>query len=215
MKKLGTALLVSALLAAPASAQEIRFSYSKLFTQLKNNTAENHDDVKVSYFMISPTTGKVCKIQKAWMTKEEHYEEFSIPRSQELPLPLDNHLRKVNPDVFIVTENGEACDVSFQVLVRDKVGQEISAQQVRNWLPQMTAMMADLGGMFSSWFMPEVKGVMIHFSDSTIDHLNTSEGTYLEVSDNIAIVDVSKLAQDEVIYLPDEPLKITPWMPKS
>lgn len=85
MKKLSLSLLGTAalMLAAPATqAQEYMFTYSKLYTQLKNNNKEGHDDVKVGVFFVNADTKQLCNIEKAWMEKEEHYEEFVIPASK-------------------------------------------------------------------------------------------------------------------------------------
>ncbi|TOE44892.1 hypothetical protein CGJ44_22580, partial [Vibrio parahaemolyticus] len=54
MKKLSLILGSAALLlSSPIThAQEYMFTYSKLYTQLKNNTKEGHDDVKVGVFFV-------------------------------------------------------------------------------------------------------------------------------------------------------------------
>lgn len=209
-----TAAIVAAVISFPSAAAQVEFSYSKLFTQLKHNYGENHPDVKVGYFMISPASGEVCKITKAWMTKKKNYEELAIPASQELPLPIDNHLRKVNPDVFIETAGDDVCDISFQVMAKAQFESEISQSEIASLLPQMSAMMQDLGGMFSSWFMPEVQGVMVHF-DEPQSQLKTSAGRNITVDGKVAVIRASELEKGEEIYFPETPLKVTPWIPQS
>ncbi len=74
MKKLSLSLLGSAVLvlASPAThAQEYMFTYSKLYTQLKNNAKEGHDDVKVGVFFVDADTKQLCEIEKAWMWKKK------------------------------------------------------------------------------------------------------------------------------------------------
>lgn len=208
-----TAAVLAAVISSPVAAAQVQFSYSKLFTQLKHNYSENHPDVKVGYFMVSPQNGETCQITKAWMTKEEHYEDFEIPASQELPLPIDNHLRSVNPDVFIETEGQTACDISFQVLAKKPFKKEMTEGDVNTLVPQMTAMMQDLGGMFASWFMPEVEGVMVHFREPQ-SALKTSEGRIIDVGGNVAVIRASELKGGERIFFPQAPLKVTPWIPQ-
>ncbi|WP_434360777.1 DUF2987 domain-containing protein [Parasalinivibrio latis] len=205
-------LLIAA--AMPVAATEYQFSYNKLFAQLKNNVKEGHQDVKVAYFMQNPKTGNVCKLNRAWMQKKEHFEEFSIPASQELPLPIDNHLRKVNPDVFVdVDESAGICNMTYQVMT-SSVPDELSKAYVMSLLPQMQTMMSDLGGMFASWFMPEVKGVVLHFPQNT-PALESSLGNTVRLEDGRAIIDVGKLADGETIRFDTKPVKITPWIPKA
>ncbi|WP_407333114.1 DUF2987 domain-containing protein [Enterovibrio sp. 27052020O] len=209
-----TAALMAAVISLPVGAAQIEFSYSKLFTQLKHNNSEDHPDVKVGYFMVKPQTGEVCTITKAWMTKKKNYEEFVIPASQELPLPIDSNLRRVNPDVFIETEGDAVCDVSFQVMAKNAFVREMSDKDVNVLVPQMTAMMQDLGGMFSTWFMPDVQGVSVHFSQPQ-SSLSTSKGRVIDVEDKVAVVRLNDLQEGERILFSQQPIKITPWIPQS
>lgn len=75
------------------------FTYSKLFSQMKSNTKEDHPDVKMGIFLLMHRVNKL-RDRKAWMEKEEHYEELPIGPSNELVIPLDNNLRQANPLVL-------------------------------------------------------------------------------------------------------------------
>ncbi|MDD1780732.1 DUF2987 domain-containing protein [Enterovibrio sp. ZSDZ35] len=209
-----TAALVAAVISVPVAAAQVELRYSKLYSQLKHNYGENHPDVKIGYFLISPETGNVCEITKAWMIKKEHSEVFTIPPSQELPLPIDNHLRQVNPDVFIETAGDGVCDVSYQVMANTAFDEAISAEDIQSLVPQMTAMMKDLGGMFASWFMPDVEGVMVHFAEP-VSSLSTSNGRSIEVNGKVAVIRLDELKQGETIAFSQPPLKVTPWIPQT
>ncbi|ODP97078.1 MULTISPECIES: DUF2987 domain-containing protein [Salinivibrio] len=215
MKKLASVLVMLGMVSVPASADTYRFSYSKLFTQLKHNVEEGHPDIGVAYFMVSAESGEVCPISRAWMSKEEHYEAFDIPASQALPLPLDNQLRKVNPDVFVETPADRNCDISFQVLVDKPVGKQLTSQQIQGWLPQMDTMMENLGGMFASWFMPKAQGVVLHFAPSVTGAVTSSEGNKYPIDAHQAIIDVNRLGDSTTLTLPDAPIKVSPWLPKN
>ncbi|KXF80580.1 DUF2987 domain-containing protein [Enterovibrio coralii] len=209
-----TAAIMAAVISVPVAAAQVELRYSSLFSQLKHNHGENHPDVKIGYFLVSPETGKVCEITKAWMVKKEHYEAFSIPPSQELPLPIDKHLRQVNPDVFIETAGDETCNVSYQVMAKESFNDEISANDIQKLVPQMTEMMQDLGGMFASWFMPEVEGVMVHFAEP-VSALSTSSGREIAVKGNVAVIKLDELKDGEKVAFAQSPLKVTPWIPQS
>ncbi|OOF20443.1 hypothetical protein BZJ17_12960 [Salinivibrio sp. IB574] len=215
MKKLTSALVLAACMSLPAHADTMRFSYSKLFTQLKHNVEEGHPDIGVAYFMVSPDTGEVCPISRAWMRKKEHYEAFDIPPSQALPLPLDNQLRKVNPDVFVETPAGMTCDISFQVLVNTPVDQQLTGEQIQGWLPQMDAMMKNLGGMFASWFMPKTQGVVVHFGPDVSGNVVSTTGQSYVIENRKVTIDASALQPESRLTLPATPIKISPWLPKD
>lgn len=167
MKKLSLILGSAALLlSSPIThAQEYMFTYSKLYTQLKNNTKEGHDDVKVGVFFVDARTKQLCTIEKAWMEKEEHYEEFVIPASKELPLPIDKNLKSANPLVFVHTPKDSRCDYSLVVMTKEPLQGSVSYEQLKPLMPQMQSMLEDLGGMFAGWFTPEVQGVTMEFAN--------------------------------------------------
>ncbi|MCG7496347.1 DUF2987 domain-containing protein [Vibrio sp. Of7-15] len=216
MIKRSTALLLGALLvSAPVVADEYMFTYSKLFSQLKNNTKEGHDDVRLALFFNDAKTGKACNITKAWMEKEEHYEEFSIPESQELPLPLDNNLRSANPLVYVHTEEGKQCDIAMEVLVSKDLTTRFDYQTVENLLPQMQKMMSDLGGMFSSWFMPDVEGVVVVFNELESGTIAISEADDIQINNGRAIIKLADLNEQSVVTLPIKADKVMPWIPQS
>ncbi|MFA0233496.1 DUF2987 domain-containing protein, partial [Vibrio sp. 10N.261.45.A7] len=150
MKKTALALLASLSLGVslPASAQEYMFTYSKLYTQLKNNTKEGHDDVKVAVFFVDQQAQQTCHISKAWMEKEEHYEELKVSSANELLLPVDQNLRSANPLIFVQTQEQE-CAYSLVVMTQEPLTGTVDVAQIESLLPQMQAMLEDVSGMFS------------------------------------------------------------------
>ena len=146
MKKTALALLASLSLGVslPASAQEYMFTYSKLYTQLKNNTKEGHDDVKVAVFFVDQQAQQTCHISKAWMEKEEHYEELKVSPANELLLPVDQNLRSANPLIFVQTQEQE-CAYSLVVMTQEPLVGNVEVAQLESLLPQMQAMLEPAG----------------------------------------------------------------------
>ncbi|MUJ19485.1 DUF2987 domain-containing protein [Aliivibrio fischeri] len=215
MKKWISATTLSLLcLALPVKAEQYRFTYTKLYYQLKVNQKEGHEDVRMALFFNDAQTGKACQITKAWMEKEEHYEEFTIPSNQELPLPIDNNLKSANPLVYIQTEEGKQCDISMEVLANKSFRGSVSAKELKELTIQMDAMLADIGGMFSKYFMPDVEGVTFVFSDAVTKGVSTSTGELLPLNNGKVTIDLRKYSDDVKFELPTEVLKVTPWLVK-
>ncbi|MDD9173836.1 DUF2987 domain-containing protein [Aliivibrio finisterrensis] len=215
MKKwIGATTLSLLCLALPVKAEQYRFTYSKLYYQLKVNQKEGHDDVRMALFFNDSQTGKACQITKAWMEKEEHYEEFTIPSNQELTLPIDDNLKSANPLVYIQTEEGKQCDISMEVLANQRFDGSVSIKELKELAIQMDAMLADIGGMFSSYFMPDVEGITFVFGDTVTEAVKLSNGKDLSLKNGRATVSLEKYADDVRILLPAEPLKVTPWLAK-
>jgi hypothetical protein len=201
-------------LALPVKAEQYRFTYSKLYYQLKVNQKEGHEDVRMALFFNDSQTGKACQITKAWMEKEEHYEEFTIPSSQELPLPIDDNLKSANPLVYIQTEEGKQCDISMEVLANKPLTGSVSFNELSLLTKQMDTMLSDIGGMFSKYFMPDVEGVRFVFSDNVTSPITASDGTVIPVENAKATIDLRKFNESVSFELPATALKVTPWLVK-
>jgi len=193
-------------------AQNIEMRYSNLFSKLKHNIAESHPDVSIALYLINQKTGETCTVHKGWMQKEEHYEELVIPTDNALTIPLDNHLRQANPDVTFVIDDGITCDVSMQVIANSSFGKTIMKADLESLLPQMDTLLNDLGGMFSSWFMPEVSGVVMHFATEQTGMITVSNDTIIPIEKGKAIVNVKQLPENTVLTLPSPAIRITPWL---
>ncbi|EHS1184388.1 DUF2987 domain-containing protein [Vibrio vulnificus] len=218
MNKIGLTLLCTALssfVVTPVSAQEYMFTYSKLFSQLKNNTKEGHEDVKVGIFFVNPQTKQLCDIEKAWMEKEEHYEEFMIPASKELPLPVDNNLKSANPLVFVQTPQDMRCDYSLVVMTKQPLQGKVTYAQLEPLMPQMKTMLDDLGGMFSSWFTPDVEGVTMEFADQLNDMITFSNGQKKAIVNGKVQVALSEIGEAGYMVLPQPTMRVLPYLPAA
>ncbi|EHK9062896.1 DUF2987 domain-containing protein [Vibrio parahaemolyticus] len=217
MKKLSLILGSAALLlSSPIThAQEYMFTYSKLYTQLKNNTKEGHDDVKVGVFFVDARTKQLCAIEKAWMEKEEHYEEFVIPASKELPLPIDKNLKSANPLVFVHTPKDSRCDYSLVVMTKEPLQGSVSYEQLKPLMPQMQSMLEDLGGMFAGWFTPEVQGVTMEFANELNGKIVFSNGQEKAIVNGKVQVALSEIGEGGTITLPEPTVRVLPYLPQA
>ncbi|HCE2441530.1 TPA: DUF2987 domain-containing protein [Vibrio parahaemolyticus] len=217
MKKLSLILGSAALLlSSPIThAQEYMFTYSKLYTQLKNNTKEGHDDVKVGVFFVDARTKQLCAIEKAWMEKEEHYEEFVIPASKELPLPLDKNLKSANPLVFVHTPKDSRCDYSLVVMTKEPLQGSVSYEQLKPLMPQMQSMLEDLGGMFAGWFTPEVQGITMEFANELNGKVVFSNGQEKAIVNGKVQVALNEIGEGGTITLPEPTMRVLPYLPQA
>ncbi|HCG5918229.1 TPA: DUF2987 domain-containing protein [Vibrio parahaemolyticus] len=217
MKKLSLILGSAALLlSSPIThAQEYMFTYSKLYTQLINNTKEGHDDVKVGVFFVDARTKQLCAIEKAWMEKEEHYEEFVIPASKELPLPIDKNLKSANPLVFVHTPKDSRCDYSLVVMTKEPLQGSVSYEQLKPLMPQMQSMLEDLGGMFAGWFTPEVQGVTMEFANELNGKIVFSNGQEKAIVNGKVQIALSEIGEGGTITLPEPTMRVLPYLPQA
>ncbi|MGC9402229.1 DUF2987 domain-containing protein [Vibrio genomosp. F10 str. 9ZC157] len=217
MNKLSTLLLATAVLfsAFPSVAEEYRFTYSKLFTQMKNNLNEGHDDVKVGFFFVNAETKQLCSIDKAWMEKDEHYEVLKVASNRELMIPLDDNLKQANPLVFVHTPEDMQCDFSMVVLSKEPLKGVVGYEEVAQYLPQMKSMLDDLGGMFSSWFSPDVEGLTLEFANQLTGNIELSHGEIIPIVNGIATVTLDDIQKGGSMSLPQETMRVLPFIPSA
>lgn len=197
------------------SAQEYMFTYSKLYSQLKNNVKEGHEEVKVGFFFINADSKELCSIEKAWMEKEKHYEELTIAPTKEVLLPVDSNLKSANPLVFVRTPMDQRCDFSLVVMTKQPMNGSVSYQEIETILPQMQSMLEDLGGMFASWFTPEVEGLTLEFPPETQGNILFSNGKSVAIEDGKARILLADIGKGNTITIPEETTRVLPWLPSA
>ncbi|MCJ2376589.1 DUF2987 domain-containing protein [Vibrio sp. ZSDZ34] len=215
MKAVKVALLGLSLAATSiaVNAQEYRFTYSKLYSQMKNNAKEGHEEVKVGFFFVDALSQQLCPIEKAWMEKEEHYEKLKSSQYNELLIPLDKNLKSANPLVFVHTPKDRQCDFSMVVMTKKPLQGEVNFEDVERLLPQMQVMLEDLGGMFASWFTPTVEGLTLEFDGLKEGSINLSNGKVIDIYGGKAQVLLSEIGEGGSMTLPRKTSRVLPYIP--
>lgn len=198
-----------------ASAQEYMFTYSKLYSSVKNNVQPEYTDVKVGVFFLNADTKQLCHIEKAWMEKEEHYEEIQTSATHELLLPIDKNLKEANPLVFVDTPKDTRCDFSLVVMAKQQLDGKVTFDQINPLLPQMQSLLESLGGMFSSWFTPDVEGVTLEFADNLNGVIKLSNGDEIAITNGKAQIDLALLGDNGWMNLPQKTTRVLPYLPKA
>lgn len=196
------------------SAQEYMFTYSKLYSQMKSNASEGHDDVKIGFFFVNAQNKNLCPINKAWMEKEQHYERLKVSENHELLVPIDSNLRQANPLVFVDTPQELQCDFSMVVMTKQSLQGHVTANEMARILPQMQTLLEDLGGMFASWFTPEVKGLTFEFTEINSGEVVLSDGHSVPITNGKAQVLLTQL-QGGYLTLPAETSRVLPYLPDA
>ncbi len=198
-----------------AAAQEYMFTYSKLYSSLKNNDKPEYPDVKVGVFFLNADTKKLCSIDKAWMEKEEHYELLKSSSNNELLLPIDDNLKQANPLVFVDTPQDLRCDFSLVVMTKEPLSGQVNYSTIEQLLPQMQEILESLGGMFSSWFTPTVSGITVEFANDLNSVIRLSNGSEVQVVNGKAQISLEEIGKDGWISLPEETVRVLPYLPKA
>ncbi|GAD79557.1 hypothetical protein VEZ01S_17_00440 [Vibrio ezurae NBRC 102218] len=211
--RLFTAALLIAGLSNSAYAQEYMFTYSKLYSPLKHNLKQLDSDVKVGLFFTNFATKQPCSIEKAWMEKEQHHEDLRISENGEVNVPVDDNLRSANPLVYIHTPANARCDYSLVVLTKKPFFGNIDHSQLEVTATEMQNLLGDLGGMFSSWFAPDIEGVTLEFIPGVSTEILLSNGKVIPVSEQgKAILKLSDLRDGVTADIPVKTQRVMPYI---
>ncbi len=196
-------------------AQEYMFTYSKLYSSVKNNVKPEYTDVKVGVFFLNADTKQLCHIDKAWMEKEEHYEELKTSSINELLLPIDKNLKEANPLVFVDTPQDTRCDFSLVVMTKQQLQGEVAYSDISPLMPQMQSLLESLGGMFSSWFTPDVTGVTLEFDNKLNGIVELSNGNTVEITNGKAQIALEQIGENGWMKLPQQTTRVLPYLPTA
>lgn len=203
---------------AVSSSQQYMFSYSKLYSYKKHDLDPELTAVKTGIYFVDQSSHKLCAIEKAWMEKEEKYEQLQVSATNELLLPLDSNLKKANPLVFIDTEQGKRCDFSIVVMAKQAYTNQISYQDIQALVPQMQSLLEEHGGMFASWFTPKVEGVILEFNQQQgvlKDAVTFSNGSSVDLVNGRVQISLDQIDPGESVPLPASPIRVLPWLPEA
>ncbi|WP_261817350.1 DUF2987 domain-containing protein [Vibrio gallicus] len=205
--------LVGACTLSSAHAQEYMFTYSKLYSPLKHNLQQPDSRVKVGLFFTNFQSKHPCTIEKAWMEKEQHYESLTIADNSEIIVPLDDNLRSANPLVFIHTQPNTRCDYSLVVLDKKQWQGRVNREKLEHTTTEMHQTLAELGGMFSSWFTPDILGVTLEFAPNTAQDILLSNGKVIKVDDSDrAILKLTDLSDGVTANIPITTQRVMPYI---
>ncbi|MPW36509.1 DUF2987 domain-containing protein [Vibrio sp. B1Z05] len=210
-----TAALLMAGLSSSAFAQEYMFTYSKLYSPLKHNLKNPNSEAKVGLFFTNFATKQPCSIEKAWMEKEQHHEELVISKNGEVNVPIDDNLKSANPLVYIHTQTEARCDYSLVVLSKQQFYGQVDYAKLDSLTLQMQEVLGELGGMFSSWFAPDIEGVTLEFKPDALNQIMLSNGKVIPVSEQgKAVLKLVDLSDGVTVAIPVETQRVMPFIKK-
>ena len=82
-------------------------------------------------------------------------------------------------------------------------------------MPQMQAMLEDLGGMFSSWFTQDVDGVTLEFANKLNSRVEFSNGSSKPIVNGKVQIALSEIGEGDTMTLPQETARVLPYLSKA
>ncbi len=100
-------------------------------------------------------------------------------------------------------------------MTKEPLQGNVSYEQLTPLMPQMQALLEDLGGMFAGWFTPEVQGVTMEFADDLNDTITFSDGTEKAIVNGKVQVALSDIGVGGHMTLPQPTTRVLPYLPNA
>ena len=191
--------------------QKIEMRYLNLYHKLKYNT--QYSDVKLGMYLVDQQTGMPCFIHKRELKNKNNKEEWIYPiKTNELTIPIDRHLKKVNPDVTFFLSTSAICDVSMEIQSTHKFGTKITHHDINNLTSQMQSLFSDLSGSLSIFWRPEIAGITVHLQDKSFNQHILVGDKVLNSKNGMFFLPKESLKDNQSVNFPSVINKVTAWV---
>lgn len=160
-----TLYLGLALIGNHVFAQDLNLRYAELYNKQRYN--QESSLVEVRSFLIDKQSQQSCVIKQIIMYSKQHSEQLPLLANGEVKIPVDAHLRKVNPDIKISVADGQDCNFHYQFTSKRTPHNTITGKEALQYQMAFSQLMTNLSGRVGSWFVPQVTGIEVHFKDSS------------------------------------------------
>ncbi|POB70177.1 hypothetical protein CRN59_10890, partial [Vibrio vulnificus] len=106
-------------------------------------------------------------------------------------------------------------DYSLVVMTKQPLQGKVTYAQLEPLMPQMKTMLDDLGGIFSSWFTPDVEGVTMEFAEQLNDMITFSNGQKKAIVNGKVQVALSEIGEAGYMLLPQPTMRVLPYLPAA
>lgn len=189
------------------NADTLSVEYKTFYSHLNKLSSDDTNALQFAFGFINIHTKKLCKINSAKISTEKQEIVVEVTPEQRFTLPTDKILRLAKALVILeLEEASNICDISVQLETKPEYLKTNYTKQDLAFIYQQYVTFFDDIGSFMSFMMPEVDGIVIQFTEKT---LNRTLPNGINIIDGILTIQENKLATLNEVLLPQEPLRIT------
>lgn len=208
--------LAAILMLSNASAETLSLNYEGFYDRMKVLNDEDYSLVDMQFMLVTEREGKPCPVTEGLLLTESTEQNILIKEdNKQIFLPFDKQLDSDKAILTFKIPGPTRCTLSMQVTSSLALATEISTVKLREVRNQFDDLYDDLAGIFVSWLLPDVKGVIMDFDeavDLTGEYSNTS---IVKCEKSRCFIDLSDTATlPEKLVFPTKPTVIRPWIVK-
>lgn len=199
--------LVLCLTTTMSSAEQVNVDYKRFYSHVNKLGDDDTKALQFAFGFIRVGEGRLCTINDAKIVTDKQTLPLEVTNENRFTVPKDKILKMAEAMVVIeLEEAANVCDMSVQLeTLPEYLNVSYSGEELRFLLEQYEAFFNEMGG-FLSFLMPSVQGLMIHFSDKT---LNAPIKDAPAINGGMLILDKAWLSENKGLTLPEKPLRVT------
>lgn len=146
------------------SAETLSLNYEGFYDRMKVVKDDDYSLVDMQFTLVTERDSKPCPVKEGLLLTETTEQNILIKEdNKQIFLPFDKQL---DSDKAILTFNipGPArCTLSMQVISTLPMQKNLDVSKLQEVRNQFEALYDDLAGIFVSWLLPDVQGVILDF----------------------------------------------------
>lgn len=199
--------LVLCLAVLPVYADTIEVSYKSFYSHVRKLQQDDTNQLQFAFGFINVNSQTLCSLQSAQIVTDKKTIPLDITKEQRFTVPSERALNLADAIVQIeFNANANQCDMSVQLETKPTVlKQEYTQSDLKEIEEQYIAFFNEMGS-FLSFMMPNVKGLIISFTDQ---QLSANVGNDKYINQGVLVLDDAAIDEIKTLVLPDVPLRIT------
>jgi hypothetical protein len=191
----------------PVYADAIDVSYKSFYSHVRKLQQEDTDKLQFAFGFINVNSNSLCNLTSAQIITDKKTIPLMITGERRFTVPSERALNLADAIVQIeFEEKANQCDMSVQLETKpDMLKQNYTQAELKEIESQYVAFFNEMGS-FLSFLMPNVKGLIISFSDEKLS-ASVGEGEYIE--QGVLVLDDAAIDNVKALALPAVPLRIT------
>jgi len=188
-------------------AETVEVEYKRFYSHVKKLNNEDTNALQFAFGFMHVRTKQLCEITAASIVTQKQTLPIEVTPENRFTVPSEKVLNLADAKVKIeLTEASNLCDMSVQLETKPEyLKASYTKDELMNLHQQYTSFFNEMGS-FLSFMMPSVKGLMVHFSQ---DSLNMQLPSGHQIQSGMLILDDETLNTLKELSLPQQPLRIT------
>lgn len=202
----------------PAQAT-LMISYDSLYRKMKTLQQPEYSDLTLAFLLTNTERKTECRYIDLRLISDLHNIELYLSANGEISLPFDEALKDSKARLVLQqADNHARCELTLVLRTRMPLAATIQQQQLMHYQQQFKLVLADLAGSVSKRWLPEIKGLIVVFTENVnpseiVSQLTPEQQAATQCKQNRCQIDLTTLTASEAQWtFAEKPVYLLPLM---